>query len=96
MLQAKKIKPRLPLEKDLELTDQGMSYDSAAATRSVISIRDNPIGRSVPATDSNSPGQSKPAQARWPVLTNGAPDFANMNSQQRRAYDLNRLSHKFA
>src|SRR5438034_3756629 len=30
VLQGKNIKPRLPLEKDLELTDQAMSYDSAA------------------------------------------------------------------
>ena len=35
VLQAKNIKPKLPLEKDLELTDQAMSYDAAAASRSV-------------------------------------------------------------
>jgi len=95
VLQAKKIKPRLPLEKDVELTNQAMSYDSAAASRSVSSIRGNPVGRSVPGSDSTSPGESKPAQVRWPVLANGAPDFGNMNPQQRRAYDLDRLTQKF-
>jgi hypothetical protein len=35
VLQAKSIKPKLPLEKDLELTDQAMSYDGAVASRSV-------------------------------------------------------------
>src|SRR5436189_2266231 len=34
VLEAKKIKPKLPLEKDLELTDQSMSYDGSSAARS--------------------------------------------------------------
>jgi hypothetical protein len=33
VLQAKNIKPKLPLEKDLELTDQAMNYDATAASR---------------------------------------------------------------
>ena len=32
VLQARNIKPKLPLEKDLELTDQAMSYDGAATS----------------------------------------------------------------
>src|SRR6185369_16571517 len=35
VLEAKKIKPKLPLEKDLELTDQSMSYDGSSSGRSV-------------------------------------------------------------
>src|SRR5881628_2857962 len=43
VLQGKGIKPRLPLEKDLELTDQAMSYDGATVKRSVVPVRDNPF-----------------------------------------------------
>lgn len=42
VLQSKGIQPRLPLEKDLELTDHAMSYDGAGRTS--ISVRDNPLG----------------------------------------------------
>src|SRR3989441_7575348 len=43
VLQAKNIKPKLPLEKDLELTDQAMSYNGSARARSTVPIRNNPI-----------------------------------------------------
>jgi hypothetical protein len=33
VLQGKNIRPKLPLEKDLELTDLSMSYDGTAAAR---------------------------------------------------------------
>jgi hypothetical protein len=33
VLQAKNLKPKLPLDKDLELTDQAMSYDGVASSR---------------------------------------------------------------
>src|SRR5206468_9918336 len=36
VLQAKGIKPRLELEKDLELTDQTMSYDGNAGRRAMV------------------------------------------------------------
>src|SRR5881628_2592773 len=42
VLQGKGIKPRLPLEKDLELTDQSMSYDGSNTKRSV-AIQNNPL-----------------------------------------------------
>src|SRR5262245_57388699 len=38
VLQAKGIKPKLPLEKDLELTDQTMSYDGSAARRATANV----------------------------------------------------------
>src|SRR5206468_582670 len=43
VLQAKNIKPRLPLEKDLELTDQTMSYDGSGARGAAITFRENPL-----------------------------------------------------
>src|SRR2546422_6417160 len=42
-LQAKNIKPKLPLDKDLELTDQAMSYDSGASSRSSVARGSNPL-----------------------------------------------------
>src|SRR5215468_3269048 len=46
VLQARNIKPKLSLEKDLELTDQAMSYDSSAGGRTLVSIRNNPLASS--------------------------------------------------
>src|SRR3989442_885769 len=45
LLQAKKIKPKLPLEKDLEVTDQAMSYNGSARPRSSVPVRNNPLTR---------------------------------------------------
>ncbi len=46
ILQEKGIKPHRPLEKDLELTDQAMSYGGGSTTR--VQVRGNPVG--TPAT----------------------------------------------
>ena len=97
VLQAKNIKPKLPLEKDLELTDQAMSYEGTRATRTISTAP----ARSVPqpstlcgsATGGSATLNSQPSS--WPVLPNGAPNFEGMNSAQRRAYDLHRLTKKF-
>src|SRR5881397_317005 len=48
VLQAKKISPRLPLEKDLELTDQAMSYDGSAHARSNVAVSENPLRKPSP------------------------------------------------
>src|SRR3954465_10687853 len=45
VLEAKGIKPKLPLEKDLELTDQAMSYDGSATRRASAEIRNNPLAQ---------------------------------------------------
>jgi hypothetical protein len=79
VLQARNIKPKLPLEKDLELTDQAMSYDGAAVSRPVSRI-------AAPAS---------PHPSGWPVLPNGGPNFDKMDAVQRRAYHLHRLTRKF-
>lgn len=90
ILQAKKITPKLPLEKDLQLTEQAMSYDGAAAARSTVTIRNNPVA---PAAASSAAGQT--AGLAWPILPNGAPDFEKMTPAQRSAYDQARLARVF-
>src|ERR1044071_1236740 len=42
VLQAKSIRPKLPLEKDLELTDQTMSYEGGSTRRTTVEVRGNP------------------------------------------------------
>jgi hypothetical protein len=96
VLQAKGIKPKLPLEKDLEVTDQAMSYDGSAAKRSTVSVQGNPLAKSV-TEESPRPGSGNgAAEAKdWPRRTDGSPDFAAMNAAQRRVYDVDRLTRRF-
>jgi hypothetical protein len=89
VLQAKKIKPQRPLEEDIKLTDQSMSYDGAAVARSSVNIRDNPLAPSKRAAPANG------AAGDWPKRADGSPDFDRMTSAQRTAYDKARLSRKF-
>ena len=79
VLQGKNIRPKLPLEKDLELTDLSMSYDGGAAARAIVSM----------------PGSAAARTAAWPVSPTGRPDFEKMTREQRRAYDQDRLTRKF-
>ncbi len=112
VLQARDIKPKLPLEKDLELTDQAMSYDAPASPRSVShpssppSQRTSRISTARPdithhasritsAPSSPQPSTLNPQSHQWPVLANGAPNFEKMDTAQRRAYHLHRLTRKF-
>jgi hypothetical protein len=110
VLQGKGIKPKLSLEKDLELTDQAMSYDASSRARSTVPIASNPLHQPrtslpVSATPERAEGggRSSSAQlstrtaqtAEWPVLSNGSPNFDKMNSAQRRAYDQRRLGRRF-
>ncbi|HXG49770.1 MAG TPA: hypothetical protein VNO52_19285, partial [Methylomirabilota bacterium] len=73
VLQGKGIKPRRPLEEDLKLTDQSMSYDGSAARRATVTIRNNPL-----AGESRMPGPDRPTEEGWPRLPDGSPDFARM------------------
>lgn len=97
ILEAKKIKPRLPLDKDLELTDQSMSYDSTSARRTTVPMAQTATTRSAPtptnSTVTTSTGVASPAS--WPKQADGSPDFASMNSAERSAYDQWRLTRKF-
>ncbi|MGO8928074.1 MAG: hypothetical protein ACLQU3_14475 [Limisphaerales bacterium] len=112
VLHARNIKPKLPLEKDLELTDQAMSYDGAATSRSVSRPAIPGSSRRSEAkpvrSDSPSPAHGtqspvsvpqpstlNPQPHQWPVLANGAPNFEKMDTAQRRAYHLHRLTKKF-
>jgi hypothetical protein len=92
VLQAKSIKPKLPLEKDLELTDQAMSYQATAQGRSAVLMRNNPLAGSPSSGTETGAG---PEPSAWPVAIDGNPDFGRMNSVQRRAYDADRLNRRF-
>ncbi|MEI6076879.1 MAG: hypothetical protein WCS94_14960 [Verrucomicrobiota bacterium] len=86
VLQVKGIKPHRPLEDDLQLTDQAMSYDGSAAKRSKVEVRHNPLAATPPP-----PIKPEIMVTDWPKLPNGAPDFNHMSSVQRLAYDSVRL-----
>jgi hypothetical protein len=91
VLQAKGIKPKLPLEKDLELTDQSMSYEGSGTRRTTFEIRSNLLQKNLPSARVTANSIS----GDWPKLANGAPDFNKMDPVQRLAYDQARLSRKF-
>lgn len=86
VLQGKGIKPHRPLDQDLVLTDQTMSYDGQAARRATVEVRNNPLaGPRVGAVET----------ADWPKHTDGSPDLAKMTSAQRYAYHRARLARLF-
>lgn len=98
VLEKLKIAPKLPLEKDLELTDQSMSYDGAPVRRATAPVQANPLAKA------GVPDQQPPKAARsqssataedWPKLPTGKPDFGRMTTAQRRAYDQWRLTRRF-
>jgi hypothetical protein len=99
VLEQKKIPPKLPLEKDLELTAQAMSYERSSAARAAVSIRENPLAEAAPARPAvglaRGPGSPANAPSVWPTLPSGKPDFDKMDASQRRAYDNHRLTRKF-
>ncbi|MCX8155552.1 MAG: hypothetical protein N3J91_03705 [Verrucomicrobiae bacterium] len=94
VLQAKGIKPRLPLEKDLELTDQSMQYDGTAARRATVHVQNNPLAGGSTAAAPPAPVSGEKAAA-WPTFPNGAPNFEAMTAAQRRAYHQWRLTRRF-
>jgi hypothetical protein len=95
VLQAKGIPAKRPLEKDLELTDQAMSYEGSAKPRAIVSIQANPLARE--NAQQNGPVETGRNSniSEWPLLPGGSPDFDRMDAAQRRAYHLHRLSRKF-
>src|SRR5262245_51483890 len=99
VLQGKSLRPHRELEKDLELTDQAMSYDGSGPRRAKVEIRNNPLagkGSADGAVTGAAAGSGGPAvEAVWPKLSDGRPDFAKMNSVERQAYDTWRLKRVF-
>jgi hypothetical protein len=102
VLQAAGIKPRLPLEKDLELTDQSMSYEGNAARRSTITVPAASSGIAKPAPpdvkNDRVAAASAPngnPEAIWPMRDDGTPDFNQMSAAERSWYDRERLKRKF-
>src|SRR5262245_12723133 len=78
ILQAKNIQPRLPLEKDLELTDQAMSYDSSGGRRVTVTVPRQAVTK--PNQEKNqSPLSSTSTGQDWPKLSDGSPDFEKMS-----------------
>ena len=98
VLQGKGIKPHRALEKDLELTDQAMSYDGSATKRATVEVRNNPLAeagtRNAERGNEQQPHPS-PAASNWPKLANGKPDFDQMSVAQRTAYHSGRLKRTF-
>lgn len=91
VLQSKSIKPHRSLDEDLKTTDQAMSYDGSATRRATVEIRNNPLAKA--KTEVAAPITRKDSLVGdWPKLPNGLPDFENMNSAQRLAYDTYRLA----
>jgi hypothetical protein len=96
ILQAKKIPPHRSLEDDLKLTNQAMSYEASAARRATESIQDNPVATA--RSGSEKPTVSSPAPSNpslWPKRADGSPDFSQMSSIQRQAYDQARLTRRY-
>ncbi len=101
VLQGKGIKPKLPLEQDLVLTDQAMSYGGGGGGRTAVEIRNNPLaankpsGSPAPAVPTGNAVEPTGCAADWPKLANGAPDFGRMTSAERCAYDAARLRRRY-
>lgn len=98
ILQARNIRPRLPLEKDLVLTDQAMSYGGGGQVR--VEVRNNPLAptNSAPRPEPapvQAPAAPSPRSSGWPLLADGRPDFARMTPSERLAYDSDRLRRRF-
>ena len=92
VLQGKGIQPHRPLEEDLKLTHQAMSYDGSANRRATVEVRNNPLAGGSEIAVRNSQVAS---DAGWPELPNGKPDFDQMTSGQRQVYDRARLKRLF-
>ena len=93
ILQAKGIKPNRPLDQDIQLTDQSMSYDGSATRRATVEVKNNPLAKATGVSQTASTAES--AATAWPVTETGKPDFNGMNSEHRRAYDEWRLKRIF-
>ncbi len=95
VLASQGIKPRRPLEKDLQLTDTAMAYDGTAGRRATVQLRENPLGTAKPGVAPRAAGEragTAESNGDWPKSADGAPDFGRMDSAQRAAYHRERLA----
>ena len=88
ILQGLKVPPKRPLEEDLQLTDQSMSYDRKA----IVSLTQNPLA---PRARVAASAGSNSKDSFWPMTAAGNPDFSRMTSGQRVAYDQEHLRKRF-
>jgi hypothetical protein len=100
VLQAKGIKAHRSLDRDMQITEQAMSYDETQKSKSTVVVKSSIKTRSKDSADA--PQKSKETSALgsnktfdWPVKADGKPDFAAMESAERRAYDRVRLKRTF-
>ena len=107
VLQSLGIVPKRPLEKDLELTDQAMSYGGGSSrtvsvparnanTRAETTKNDTSVVPLLPvASTPKVCSPSGPVSELWPKTACGKPDFGKMTSAQRLSYDRARLTKKY-
>jgi hypothetical protein len=99
VLQAKGIKAHRSLDRDMQITEQAMSYDESRKSKSTVVLAGDTSSSDTPLPHSEKTQKTaiseKSQNAAWPVKEGGKPDFASMNSAQRRAYDRARLKRAF-
>ncbi len=100
VLQAKGIKAHRSLDRDMQLTEQAMSYDETQKSKSTVVVKSSIKTGSKDSADASQKSQETSAlgsgkTSDWPVKADGKPDFAVMKSAERRAYDKMRLKRTF-
>ena len=87
VLEKKNIRPHRPLDEDLTITNQAMSYDSTNVSKSKITVLKEPGYKKQAMIGDNDSNHN------WPKKTDGLPDFGKMTKDQRLAYYTNRLNN---
>lgn len=100
VLQAKGIKAHRSLDRDMQLTEQAMSYDETQKSKSTVAVKSSIETGSRDSADASPKSKGTSALGSnktfdWPVKADGKPDFAAMDSAERRAYDRVRLKRTF-
>ncbi|MDB4778965.1 hypothetical protein OAG74_02895 [Verrucomicrobia bacterium] len=100
VLQAKGIKAHRSLDRDMQLTEQAMSYDETQKSKSTVVVKSSIKTGSKDSADASQKSKETSALKSnktfdWPVKADGKPDFAAMESAERRAYDRVRLKRTF-
>ena len=100
VLQAKGIKAHRSLDRDMQLTEQAMSYDETQKSKSTVVVKSSIKTGSKDSADASQKSKEASEQGSnkafdWPVKADGKPDFAAMESAERRAYDRVRLKRTF-